>query len=80
MLHACIVRMFCGKRKTVSLRKLECDCVACMYSVYTFCAQGKTKCQYVSVNVLYMCTVYMFPGKRKVQVPACKCQCRHMCV
>ena len=37
-------------------------------SVYTFCGQGKTKCQYVSVNVLYMCTdgtsstVYMFPG------------------
>ena len=55
-------------------------------SVYTFCGQGKTKCQYVSVNVLYMCTdgtsstVYMFPGKRKVQVPACKCQCIHMCV
>ena len=42
VLHACIVRMFCGKRKTVSLRKLECDCVACMYSVYTFCGQGKT--------------------------------------
>lgn len=45
VLRACIVHMFCGKRKTVSLCKLECDCVACMYSVYIFCGQGKTKCQ-----------------------------------